>query len=250
MLNPATAALILAAVLVLLGPLTSPLERRFFQSSPSTRRKLAYYALNMALSWGLAIAALAIYGWPAISDSAGWTGWLPFPQVGRPVLGALLAGYFVLGLAPFFQSLQSARKRRAYASAYRRHAAEFPALLPANAIERAAFILIALTAGICEEVLYRGFLIRFLHDGAPAQSLPALPLIAALLISSLAFGLGHLYQGRKGVLGTSVAGLGLGLLFLVTGSLIPAIIMHALVDLQAVYVLGPVPGDTIEAAAT
>jgi len=245
MLNPATAALILALVLVILGPLTSPLERRFFQSNPSTRRKLAYYTINIALSWGLAVAAIAIYGWPSLGDSGAWTDWLPFPAIARPVLGAIVAGYFALSLAPFVQSLRSAHRRGAYAAAYRRHAAEFPAILPANAVERATFVLVALTAGVCEEVLFRGFLIRFLHDGAPA-----LPLAAALVVSSLVFGLNHLYQGRKGVLGTTIAGLGFGLLFLVTGSLIPAIIIHALVDLQMVYVLRPVPADALEATAT
>jgi membrane protease YdiL (CAAX protease family) len=245
MLNPSIAALILASALVLLGPLTSPVERRFLQSDPSTTRKLLWFALNIALSWGLTGAAVAIYRWPALVDCGGWAGWLPFAAFTRPVLGLILAGYFVLSLMPLVQSLRGARRRAAYAAAYRRHAAEFPGLLPANAIERAAFIPVALTAGICEEILFRGFLIRFLHDGAPG-----LPLFAALAVSSLVFGLNHLYQGWKGALGTAFAGLGFGLLFLVTGSLIPAIVIHALVDLQLVYILRPVPGAAVEPAAT
>jgi membrane protease YdiL (CAAX protease family) len=244
MLNAPASALILATVLAVMGPLTSPFERRFLRSDPSTMRKLLWFALNIVLSWGLTAAAVAIYGWSALANSRGWTGWLPFVAITRPVLGLLLAGYFALSLMPFVQSLGGARRRAAYAAAYRRHAAEFPGLLPANALERTAFILVALTAGICEEVLFRGFLIRFLHAGAPG-----LPLVAALLVSSLVFGLNHLYQGWKGALGTSVAGLGFGLLFLVTGSLIPAIVIHALIDLQVVYVLRPVAGAAIEPAA-
>ena len=106
-------------------------------------------------------------------------------------------------------------------------------------------ILVALTAGICEEVLFRGFLIRFLHDGGMAM-----PVIAALLVSCLVFGLNHLYQGPRSALGTAIVGFIMGLLFLVTGSLIPPMIVHALIDLQPVYVLRPVPGDAPAAPAT
>jgi membrane protease YdiL (CAAX protease family) len=64
-------------------------------------------------------------------------------------------------------------------------------------------------------------------------------LLGALAASSLIFGLGHAYQGFKGVLSTAVAGLFLGLLFLLSGALIPAMALHALLDLQVVYVLWP-----------
>jgi len=244
MLNPPAAALILALVLTLMGPLTSPFERRFLQSDPPTARKLLWFALNITLSWGLTAAAIAIYGWTALKDSGGWAGWLPFAAVTRPALGVLLAVYFALSLLPFVQSLRGPRRRAAYAAAYRRHAADFPGLLPSSAVERNAFILVALTAGVCEEVLFRGFLIRFLHEGAPG-----LPLVVALAASCLVFGLNHLYQGWKGALGTSIAGLGFGLLFLMTGSLIPAIVIHALIDLQLVYVLRPIPDAGLEAAS-
>jgi len=89
-------------------------------------------------------------------------------------------------------------------------------------------------AGVCEEILFRGFLIRWLHGGALG-----LPLVGALAASSLIFGLGHAYQGFKGVLSTAVGGLVLGLLFLLSGQLIPAMVLHALLDLQVVYVLWP-----------
>jgi membrane protease YdiL (CAAX protease family) len=61
-----------------------------------------------------------------------------------------------------------------------------PGLLPNTAVERAAFVLLSLTAGVCKEVLYRGFLIRFLHE-----SVLALPMAGALAASALIFGLGH-----------------------------------------------------------
>ena len=130
-----------------------------------------------------------------------------------------------------------ARAGGAYAAAIRRGFADLPGLLPNNAAERAAFVLVSLTAGVCEEVLFRGFLIRLVYGDSAA----AMPLAGALAVSSLAFGLAHLYQGLKGVGRTTLAGCAFGLLFLLSGSLIPGILLHALMDLQMAYVLGPIP---------
>jgi membrane protease YdiL (CAAX protease family) len=54
------------------------------------------------------------------------------------------------------------------------------------------------------------------------------------------FGLAHSYQGVKGVLGTALGGFVLGLLFLLSESLIPSIVLHVLLDLQVAYILRPV----------
>jgi membrane protease YdiL (CAAX protease family) len=155
-----------------------------------------------------------------------------------PLGRALVAAYFLVALMPLLQSLRGDRWRRAYAKAYRRHSEGFAGLLPETAAERFAFVLLSLTAGICEESLYRGFLIRYLHDFAPA-----LPLLLTVAAAALLFGLAHLYQGRAALFRTGIAGLAFGLLFVVTGSLIPCILLHALIDLQGVYVLRPFPED-------
>jgi membrane protease YdiL (CAAX protease family) len=154
-------------------------------------------------------------------------------------MGALLVGFFLLALMPLIQSLRGPRRRRAYAKAIRRHFEGLPGFLPDTAVERFGFALLSLTAGVCEEALFRGFLIRYLHEGPLA-----LPLLPALAAASLAFGLGHLYQGGRAVLSTGLAGAAFGLVFLLSGSLIPGIVLHALIDLQAVYVLRPSSGET------
>jgi membrane protease YdiL (CAAX protease family) len=235
MIGPATAALILAIILVVLPPLIAPLESRFLRSKPGTARKLAYYAFTIVALWVLAAAAARIFGIEGLRDASWpWKAWLPLPAIGGPLMGVLLAAYFLLALMPLIQSLRGPRWRRAYAKAYRRYAEDFAGLLPETGIERFAFILLSLTAGVCEEALYRGFLIRYLHDGAAA-----LPLFLALAAASLAFGLAHIYQGAPALLRTGIAGLAFGLLFLMTGSLIPAVVLHALIDLQGLYVLWP-----------
>jgi membrane protease YdiL (CAAX protease family) len=244
MSNFTLAAGVLAGVLAVIGLLTAPFDRWIYRSDLGTQSKLTAYGITLVLQWTLAAAAVWIDGWALLlHSSAAPASWLPVAAIAGPALGAATAAYFTIALLPLLQGLRGPRWRSAYAAAIRRALSTLPGLLPNTAAERAAFVLLSLTAGVCEEVLYRGFLIRFLHEGALA-----LPVAAALAVSSVAFGLGHAYQGFKGVLTTTACGLGLGLLFLLTGSLIPAVVLHALIDLQLVYVLRPTPGQDAAAA--
>jgi membrane protease YdiL (CAAX protease family) len=89
--------------------------------------------------------------------------------------------------------------------------------------ELSRFGWLSLTAGICEEFLYRGLLMTLLAA--------AFGMWPAILISSLVFGLGHAYQGPLGVLRTGFVGLVLALVVALTGSLFVAMIAHVAIDL-------------------
>jgi membrane protease YdiL (CAAX protease family) len=237
--NLSLAADILAAALVVAIPLTAPFERRIYGGDPKTPLKLAAYGANIVLSWTLTAVAVWIDGWGrlSISPTAGQA-WLWAPTISSVMLWVGVAAYLVLGLLPLLQSLRGLRWRRAYAAAYRRSFSSIPGMLPNTAVERLSWIPLSLTAGICEEVLFRGFLIRFLHESSFG-----LPVAWALVASSLLFGLGHAYQGVKGVVGSTIGGFAFGLLFLLSGSLFACVILHALVDLQVPYLLRPMPED-------
>lgn len=98
-------------------------------------------------------------------------------------------------------------------------------LMPRRGEPFLPFAALAVTAGVCEEFLFRGFLFWvFLHF---------LPFWGAAAAQALCFGLGHAYQGRKGVLLTGAAGAFLTLIVTLTGSLFPAMLIHALMDLHA-----------------
>ena len=104
-------------------------------------------------------------------------------------------------------------------------------LLPQDGPERATFALVAVTAGICEEVLYRGFL---LHVSTTNFGLTVGWALASAL---LAFAVAHAYQGWRGVAASAILGgvfMGMYLLF---GSLVPAIVLHALIDLRPLLLL-------------
>jgi membrane protease YdiL (CAAX protease family) len=96
-------------------------------------------------------------------------------------------------------------------------------ILPRTTRELLVFLPVAVTAGIWEELLFRGFLIWFL--------VPYAGVVGAALISTLAFGLGHAYQGWRGIPRTAVIGLILAVAYIASGSLWWVMAAHALLDL-------------------
>ncbi len=93
---------------------------------------------------------------------------------------------------------------------------------PATGRELAVFMAVAVTAGVWEELVYRGFLIWFLA--------PVVGIAGALILSSFVFGMGHAYQGAPGVAVTAFIGLVLAVLYVVSGSLWWLMAVHALVN--------------------
>lgn len=96
-------------------------------------------------------------------------------------------------------------------------------LLPATHFETIVWILVSLVAGACEELVFRGYLQRQLWS--LTRSLPL-----ALLLQSVIFGFGHIYQGWKPAAVTAIYGLVFGLVAAWRRSIIPGAIAHALVD--------------------
>ena len=84
----------------------------------------------------------------------------------------------------------------------------------------AAFTAVSGSAIVLEEIAWRGFLIEFLEERWE------LGVAGALVIAGVSFGLNHLYFGLRGFLFKSVHGIAWGALFVVTGSLLAAIVSH------------------------
>jgi uncharacterized protein len=97
-------------------------------------------------------------------------------------------------------------------------------LVPAFGVEMAAFAIVCLTAGICEELLYRGWLMNILMAATGSAWI-------AVGTGAIVFGVGHAYQGIKGVLRAIFVAVQLGVLYAMVGSLIPGQVLHAGVDL-------------------
>jgi membrane protease YdiL (CAAX protease family) len=104
-------------------------------------------------------------------------------------------------------------------------------IFPHSTLELLPFLALAATAGLCEEFIYRGFAMAVLARlGSPAW--------AVIFISSILFGLAHLYQGRGGFFSTFVIGTVFGVARMGYDSLVPVICWHGAVDLIA-GVAGP-----------
>jgi membrane protease YdiL (CAAX protease family) len=114
------------------------------------------------------------------------------------------------------------------------------ALLPRTRLERRLFAVVGMTAGICEEWLYRGFFLAVVAALAPGSSATVLVLVAAA-----GFGLAHAYQGLVGVLTTGLLGGVLAAVYLQTGSLLLPVLLHAAIDLRFLLV----PPSALPAAA-
>lgn len=99
-------------------------------------------------------------------------------------------------------------------------------ILPGPSVELAPYFALAVTAGICEEFLYRGFAMAALNQAGIGSS-------AVVAISSALFGLAHTYQGRSGVVGTTLMGVVFGVARVASQSLLPVVVWHSVVDLVA-----------------
>jgi membrane protease YdiL (CAAX protease family) len=104
------------------------------------------------------------------------------------------------------------------------HAASIQTLLPQRALEILLWIGVSMSAGICEELVFRGYLQRQFH--AYSHSL-----WAAWLLQALLFGISHGYQGVEACVRIAAYGALFGLLALWRGNLRPGMIAHAGTDI-------------------
>jgi membrane protease YdiL (CAAX protease family) len=103
------------------------------------------------------------------------------------------------------------------------HSANTSFLLPKGTMDSLLWVAVSIAAGICEEIVYRGYLQRQLW--ALGGSLPV-----AIALQSVIFAAGHAYQGWRPAAITAVYGLGFGLLAAWRKSIIPGALAHILID--------------------
>jgi membrane protease YdiL (CAAX protease family) len=173
-------------------------------------RKRARYARTMLILWTM--TALAYYALQLHGETPADVGLRPpenvlWYAVGPLIVAALLS---MSGAGRGDVSLNYARAIRP--------------VIPNDAIDWCWFVAVAATAAICEEFLYRGYALT--QIAALTHSI-----FAGVVISSIAFGLGHAYQGRIGMAGTAITGVLYAALFLASGSLVPCMLAHFMQDM-------------------
>jgi membrane protease YdiL (CAAX protease family) len=143
-------------------------------------------------------------------------------------LGGLL---FVFGLYQMIASLVSKKRKEAAEKQYGNHAV-LSEILPRSKKEKFLFACVSLSAGVCEEIIFRGFLLYLL-----LALFPDVSIILVIFITSALFGIAHFYQGLQGVIGTAIFGVFFMCLLLVTGSLVLPILLHFFHDLSSTFTL-------------
>ena len=188
--------------------------------------RAAYYCATIATEW---ILALYVFGL-----------WVVFRRpwdnlyLGRSPLFRLGLGFaFALAVILFlWNQHRTILARPKVIERVRQKLSFADPLLPHTAAERRHFWLVAITAGICEELLYRGFLFGFLR--ARVDFLGGWTgIIVAIVASSIVFGWGHIYQGYRHVPRTALVGLLLAVVVVLTKSLWPAVLIHAAIDISS-----------------
>jgi membrane protease YdiL (CAAX protease family) len=109
-------------------------------------------------------------------------------------------------------------------------AGEIDLLIPREPFGKVVWVVVSFTAGFCEEVGFRGYLMTRLRLLGRFQSW-----VIPTLISAVAFGICHAYQGIPGFILITVYGVLFSLLYIKTGTLWPCIIAHFFQDFGALF---------------
>ncbi len=155
--------------------------------------------------------ALADLGLEALS---GWPAWSCFLVIG---VAAVLLTFKYRAI-----HRDEAQRKSLRDSLNGMPASEF---LPHTTQEARWFVGVSFSAGLCEEFLFRGFLIWYFSFFTTTA--------LAVVFSSVVFGAAHSYQGGRGGLQAGAAGLILALAYVLTGSLWVPILLHVVGDIHS-----------------
>ena len=100
------------------------------------------------------------------------------------------------------------------------YAASIQTLLPQQAGEILLWVGVSVSAGICEEVVFRGYFQRQFEVFTSSKWI-------ALFLQAGLFGISHGYQGLEACIKIAIFGALYGLLALLRGSLLPGMVAHA-----------------------
>jgi membrane protease YdiL (CAAX protease family) len=192
------------------------LKARVAAGEPSAR--LGAYHRAIALQWSIVLPVVVAWivtgrSWTALGLVPATAGWHGAASVVVVALTAVLGVVQIRGIRRIAANAESRAKYRGRLSAS-------SLILPRTQGESRWFTALSITGGVCEEFLFRGYLpwvlVAFINPGA------------AILSSAVLFGIGHFYQGWRGALRTGGIALLMSGIVWATGSLFPAMLIHAL----------------------
>jgi membrane protease YdiL (CAAX protease family) len=190
----------------------------------SSSERISLYVTTIAFQWAIA----AVTAWRALARG------LTLDELGLSIHGggriliASMVGAMTLGSLQWL-NLRRMGRSSGKARQFMQQLAE--RILPQSRKELLPYLALAVTAGLCEEFLFRGFVMA-------ALSQARLRVWDVILLSSVLFGLAHLYQGRGGLVSTLVIGTVFGTARIAYDGLVPIVAWHMTFDAVA-GVAGP-----------
>jgi len=211
---------IMLAYFGFVGPLLArremaTLRRNIATAAPAAR--LGLYNRTMIFEW--ALTAVFLGGWLILGRSPADLGL----RLGMAGWQWIALAVCVVATLQFVLSSHRASRDPEELGGVRAQLGSLAPMMPHSAAELRRFTWLSITAGICEEILYRGLLMTALAA--------VTGLWPAVVLSSVVFGIGHAYQGPGGILRTGLVGLVMALVVVFTGSLLTAMVMHAVLDI-------------------
>ncbi len=218
-------------LLIVIFGLALPLRSLFttrkgelLKMSFTTQNKFILYYSNALVLW--LMATIVLFAWFFFGRKLGELGlqWgtLPFSPSAWLTLLAFVALYG-------FDSIReviSPEKQEATRQKFQQRIG----FLPANALEFTHFVFLAISAGVCEEIVFRGYFIRYGQWWLSGLEAP-LATALVLILPAVSFGVAHLYQGWWAVAKIILMAILFGFFFLETGTLWPLILVHIVIDL-------------------
>jgi CAAX protease family protein len=188
---------------------------------PQKRNVLPLYLSVIALEWALVATVRGAANDRGISlrevIGGRWSNW---KEVARDVLICIPFLFVWEGSARAMHHLLGPDQAKSINS-----------LLPQSTLEVILWIAVSITAGICEEIVFRGY---FQKQFAAYTS----SVTAGVMLQAIVFGLGHSYQGAKQVVLITVLGALYGWFAAWRRSLRPNMVAHAWTDIWSGWLSG------------
>jgi membrane protease YdiL (CAAX protease family) len=178
--------------------------------------RLAAYASSSLTEWLFATVAIAVW----IRQARDWDALGLAAPAGGQAWSALAVALVLGGLLAAQSAMVSARAETH--AQVRATMAPIVEVLPADRSDLTGFLAMSVTAGICEELLFRGYLPWYLAHWLGGWGAQA----AALAV----FGMAHISLGVAAAVKAFLRGAVFAGLYVWSGSLLPGMLLHTLVD--------------------
>ncbi len=142
------------------------------------------------------------------------------PQISTSVLILIVTILLIYGIDIFYGLMNSeSQKQKIKQLSY---------MIPLDWNEFRPFVMMSAAAGICEEIIYRGFLVTYMYNIIPFSEYSG---YLGAAIPSVSFAISHMNQGFWSVIKIFLIGVLLGLIYLESGSLWIVICLHVAIDI-------------------